>query len=252
MVGVSSRMDHQLRRHGYCGRARLARRRERLTRIALLLFAIQIVVGLVSIPLVYGFHSLLLGLLLDIFALLLALGTTWMFRRIAYQAAWWMLPYVVWLVYTMVSSSSCGVSIKDFILTSKKPINITCLSVFYAPGLDEYSEYSPEREMIGDCMSFFLAFFKGMIRKKRTPYKTSSTSKYTIQKAIVNPYREEEKQMAIRFIVVYYLRDASSKNGDQLLHGICISGRYFIVSSHKKGRDGRSCTVPISFQTFEP
>jgi benzodiazapine receptor len=78
------------------------RRRERLTRIALLLFAIQIVVGLVWIPLVYGFHSLLLGLLLDIFALLLALGTTWMFRRIAYQAAWWMLPYVVWLVYTMV------------------------------------------------------------------------------------------------------------------------------------------------------
>jgi len=58
--------------------------------------------GYVWIPLVYGFHFLLLGLLLDIAGLLLVLSTTWMFRRIMPQTLWWMLPYVAWLVYTMV------------------------------------------------------------------------------------------------------------------------------------------------------
>jgi benzodiazapine receptor len=77
-------------------------RQERLARIALTLFLIQLVLGFAWIPLVYGFHSILLGLLLDISGLLLVLGTTWMFRHITSQAAWWMLPYVAWLIYTMV------------------------------------------------------------------------------------------------------------------------------------------------------
>ena len=75
-------------------------RHERTTRIALMLFMIQLVLGFVWLPLVYGFHSILLGLLLDITGLLLVISTTWIFRRITLQTVWWMLPYIAWLLYT--------------------------------------------------------------------------------------------------------------------------------------------------------
>jgi len=77
-------------------------RHERIAHIALTLFMMQLVLGYAWLPLVYGLHSIFLGLLLDISGLLLVLGTTWIFRSISSQAVWWMLPYILWLLYTTI------------------------------------------------------------------------------------------------------------------------------------------------------
>lgn len=75
------------------------RRREPI-RLALVLFFAQLVLGFGWIPLVYGLQSILLGLVLDVTGLTLALVATALFARASRTAAWWMLPYLVWLVYT--------------------------------------------------------------------------------------------------------------------------------------------------------
>jgi tryptophan-rich sensory protein len=65
--------------------------------VALGLYGAQFALNLVWSPLFFALHQVTLALVLMIVLLALAIATTVAFARIRKQAAWLMLPYLVWL-----------------------------------------------------------------------------------------------------------------------------------------------------------
>jgi translocator protein len=65
--------------------------------IALGLYGVQFALNLLWSPLFFAAHQVTLALALMIVLLALAIATTVAFARIRKQAAWLMLPYLVWL-----------------------------------------------------------------------------------------------------------------------------------------------------------
>ncbi|MBC7522554.1 MAG: tryptophan-rich sensory protein, partial [Sandarakinorhabdus sp.] len=68
-------------------------------RLALALFAIGVLINLAWSPVFFRFHLILPALAIIGVMLIVALATTFAFRRISRVAAWLMLPYLIWLCF---------------------------------------------------------------------------------------------------------------------------------------------------------
>lgn len=74
-------------------------RGSRLRRLALILFAVQMVANLAWSPLFFGYHQVSAALLLIVAIFVLGLATTFVFARIRKGAALLMVPYLAWLCF---------------------------------------------------------------------------------------------------------------------------------------------------------
>lgn len=67
--------------------------------LAVLLFAVQLLLNLLWNPLFFGLHHVLLALVLIVAMLLTGIATTILFGRIRAAAAWLMVPYLAWICF---------------------------------------------------------------------------------------------------------------------------------------------------------
>lgn len=74
-------------------------RGSKLRGLAILLFAMQLIVNLVWSPLFFGAHQVSTAFVAILLMFVLTLGTTLLFARIRSGAAWLMAPYLVWLAF---------------------------------------------------------------------------------------------------------------------------------------------------------
>jgi tryptophan-rich sensory protein len=77
-------------------------RGSRLRGVAILLFAVQLLVNLVWSPLFFGMHQVGWALVVIVAMFALALATTLLFARIRVVAAWLMVPYLAWTLFAGV------------------------------------------------------------------------------------------------------------------------------------------------------
>jgi tryptophan-rich sensory protein len=77
-------------------------RRARQRRMAITLFALQLVLNLAWSPLFFGAHKVVPAFWLLVAILISATATTLLFRRIRPAAALLMVPYLAWLIFATV------------------------------------------------------------------------------------------------------------------------------------------------------
>ena len=82
----------------------------KLVRVALVCFIVQLFLNAIWTPLFFGLHSPLLGLI-DIILLLSAIDlTTILFLRISKPAALLLVPYVLWVLFATILNASIYLS----------------------------------------------------------------------------------------------------------------------------------------------
>jgi translocator protein len=70
--------------------------------LAVGLFGVQMLLNLAWTPLFFGAHQVSLALILIVLILIIAIATTFAMAPIRKQAAWLMLPYLVWLSFASI------------------------------------------------------------------------------------------------------------------------------------------------------
>ncbi len=77
-------------------------RGSRLRKLAVGLFAVQLVLNLSWSPVFFGLHQTVTGLVIILAILVTATAATIVFGRVRPAAAWLMLPYLAWLCFASV------------------------------------------------------------------------------------------------------------------------------------------------------